>query len=206
MIKKLCHIGCVIVAGVALVLGVPSTVRAQDSGNVPGAVQAAADEVSDVARRFRLGAEAGIALDPELIMFGAHGSFGPLFTRNVTFRPGIEFGLGELTTLFGINLDALYTFPGAAGRNRWTPYVGAGPNFTLSHQSFQTTDTQHVDVNTTAGTTTTTNGRSRFNFSDTDFNGGFNFIAGARRGGLFLEMKATAYGVSNVRLLAGFNF
>ena len=34
-----------------------------------------------------------------------------------------------------------------------------------------------------------------------------NFIARARRrNGMFLEMKATAYGVSNVRLLVGFNF
>jgi len=34
-----------------------------------------------------------------------------------------------------------------------------------------------------------------------------NFIAGARnRNGVYLEMKATAYGVTNVRLLVGFNF
>jgi hypothetical protein len=34
-----------------------------------------------------------------------------------------------------------------------------------------------------------------------------NFIAGARnRNGMYLGMKATAYGVSNVRLLLGFNF
>jgi hypothetical protein len=39
------------------------------------------------------------------------------------------------------------------------------------------------------------------------FEGGVNFIVGARRpSGMFLEMKATAYGVSNVRLLMGFNF
>jgi hypothetical protein len=49
--------------------------------------------------------------------------------------------------------------------------------------------------------------RNRFDFSDTDFEGGVNFIAGARnRNGVFVEMKATAYGVSNVRLVVGFNF
>jgi len=37
--------------------------------------------------------------------------------------------------------------------------------------------------------------------------GGMNFIVGTRkRSGAFFEMKATAWGVSNVRLLAGFNF
>ena len=71
--------------------------------------------------------------------------------------------------------------------------MGAGPNFALSHRGFESDESD--------------DGRNRFDFSDTDFEGGFNFIAGARnRNGMFLEMKATAYGVSNVRLLAGFNF
>jgi hypothetical protein len=94
--------------------------------------------------------------------------------------------------MFAINLDVLYTLPGATRQTRWSPYIGAGPNFALSHRGFQTdADTQG----------------NRFDFSDTNFDTGFNFIAGARsRGGLFFEMKATAYGVTNVRLLAGFNF
>ena len=34
-----------------------------------------------------------------------------------------------------------------------------------------------------------------------------NFIVGMRKqNGMFFEMKATAWGVSNIRLLAGFNF
>ena len=37
--------------------------------------------------------------------------------------------------------------------------------------------------------------RNRFDFGDTDFNSGFNFIAGARsQGGVFFEMRATAGG------------
>ena len=76
----------------------------------------------------------------------------------------------------------------------WTPYVGAGPNFALSHRGF---DPDGEDIEE----------RNRFDFSDTDFEGGVNFIVGARRpNGMFLEMKATAYGVSNVRLLVGFSF
>jgi hypothetical protein len=160
--------------------------------NVPPKAQDAEDKVERAVRRFRIGVNGGVALDPELLDFGAHATFGPIFAPSVEFRPGIEFGVGEVTTMFGINLDVLYTLPGASRQTRWAPYIGAGPNFALSHRGFQTdADTQG----------------NRFDFSDTNFDAGFNFIAGARsRGGVFFEMKATAYGVSNVRLLAGFNF
>lgn len=177
----------------------PADARQQGTppSNVPAPVQQAEDPIASAARRFRIGVEGGVALDPELIMFGAHGTFGPLFTRGVDFRPGIEFGVGEVTTALGINLDVLYTLPGAARGGRWVPYVGIGPNFGLSHQSFDTDDEDDDEDDD----------RNRFDFSDTDFEGGLNFIAGARnRSGTFLEMKATAYGVSNVRLLVGFTF
>ena len=145
-------------------------------------------------RRFRIGVQAGVGLDPELIMFGAHGAFGPFFNQNVEFRPGFEIGLGELTTVLGINLDVMYMLPG--GGARWTPYVGAGPNFALSHRGFETEDDLVDDDD-----------NNRFDFSDTDFEGGFNFFAGARNAnGMFLEMKATAYGVTNIRFLVGYNF
>ena len=174
-------------------------------------MQNAAAATAREARRFHVGVDGGIGFDPELIMFGGHATFGPIFTPSVLFRPGVEFGLGEVTTLFGVNLDVLYTLPGASNDQRWTPYVGAGPNFSLSHRGFATDDVGKVDTGgstlpaTTATDTTDTPGR--FDFSDTDFSGGFNFIAGARTpGGLFVEMKATAWGVSDVRLLAGFTF
>jgi hypothetical protein len=160
--------------------------------NVPATAQNAEDAVERAARRFGLGVEGGIALDPELIAFGAHATFGPIFNPSVQFRPGIEFGVGEVTTTFGINLDFLYRLPGTTAQARWRPYVGAGPNLSLSHRGLDSTiDDQG----------------NRFDFSDTDFEAGFNFIAGVRsRSRTFLEMRATAYGVSNVRLLVGFTF
>ena len=162
--------------------------------NVPPEARQAEAAVERAVRRFRLGVEGGVGLDPEIIMFGAHGAFGPIFNRNVEFRPGVEFGIGEVTTLFGINLDVLYVLPGASRTARWTPYVGAGPNFSLSHRGFESDDDEEENGN-------------RFDFSDTDFVGGFNFFAGARtQNGMFLEMKSTAYGVSNIRFLVGFNF
>lgn len=169
--------------------------RASQQSNVPAGAQRAEAAVEQTARRFRFGVNGGVGLDPELIDMGAHVSFGPIFKPQISFRPGIELGLGEVTTLFGINLDVLYTLSGD-GETRWTPYFGAGPNFALSHRGFETDVEDNNDED-----------RNRFDFSDTDFSGGFNFIAGARNDkGLFIEMKATAYGVSNIRLLAGFNF
>lgn len=174
-----------------------STQRPADQpSNVPAEVRQAEDAVERTVRRYRIGVQAGVGVDPELLMFGAHGAFGPIFRRDVEFRPGIEFGLGEVTTTFGINLDVLYALPGGTRAGGWTPYVGAGPNFALSRRSFETDGDDEEDDN-----------QNRFDFSDTDFKGGFNFIAGARNtNGMFVEMKATAYGVSNVRLLVGFNF
>ena len=175
--------------------GAGSAAAAADQSNMPAAAQSGQAAVERTVRRFRVGVEGGVGLDPELMIFGAHGAFGPLFRRGIDFRPGVDFGVGELTTMFGINLDVLYSLPGTGGG--WTSYVGAGPNFALSHRGFEADRADDEEPVT----------RNRFDFSDTDFEGGMNFIVGARRAnGLFLEMKATAYGVSNVRLLVGFNF
>jgi hypothetical protein len=180
----------------------PHPVHAQQ--NVPAAVQQAEADVESAVERFGVGVQGGVGLDPEIIDFGAHATFGPIFRPTLRLRPGLEFGLGEVTTMFGINLDVLYTIPGFTRETPWLPYVGAGPNFSLSHRGFETEEGDHVDVD---GVSDDVEDRSRFDFSDTDFNGGMNFIFGMRRQtGMFFEMKATAWGVSNVRLLAGFNF
>jgi hypothetical protein len=171
--------------------------------NPPPTAQRAEDQVEGAVRRFRIGVQGGVGLDPEILNVGVHAAVGPIFTPNVEFRPVFEVGVGEITTLLGINLDVLYMFPGAdraERETRWTPYVGAGPHFGLSHQSFATDDIDNVD-------TPDDEDRSRFDFSDTDFDGGMNFIVGMRKQtGTFFEMKATAWGVSNIRLLVGFNF
>jgi hypothetical protein len=182
-----------------------SRAAADQQSNVPPAAQRAEDTVERAVERFRIGVFGGVGLDPELVEFGGQATFAPVFHRDVEFRPGVEFGLGELTTMFAINLDVLYTLPGTTSQTRWMPYVGAGPTFGLSHRGFEADD-DDVDNVDTDGV-----GRvddfDRFDFSDTDFNGGFNFIAGARsQRGMFFELRATAGGVSNVRLLAGFNF
>lgn len=176
----------------------PPTTATGDPQNVPQSVQRAEAQVQSVVKRWRIGVQGGVALDPELLDVGVHAEFGPIFSPNLQFRPVFEIGAGEITTTLGINLDVVYLFPGAATDTNWLPYVGAGPNFGLSHQSIDVEDTP---------VTNNDNDRNRFDFSDTDFNSGMNFIVGMRRrSGAFFEMKATAWGVSNVRLLVGFNF
>jgi hypothetical protein len=191
----------------------PSSASGQSLSDAGTAVAAQTQDAGGAAnRRLRIGVQGGVALDPELIDVGVHATLMPIFHRRVGFRPGAEIAFGELTTLFGINLDVLYTLPGSTGTTRWAPYVGAGPNFALSHRGFETDDASHVTATVTTGSTTTTgttvvDERSRFDFGDTDFTGGFNFIAGARNPrGTFFEIKATAWGVSTIRLLAGFDF
>lgn len=192
------HVSVVIVAVLSIV---PDLATAQQ--NVPAAAQQSATDAERAARRFGAGVQGGVGLDPEIIDFGAHATFGPIFRPTLQFRPGVEVGLGEVTTMLGFNLDVVYTVPGFTSDTPWLPYVGAGPSFGLSHRGFETEDVENVDTDDPIDD----EDRSRFDFSDTDFNGGMNFIVGMRRQtGMFFEMKATAWGVANVRLLAGFNF
>ena len=160
--------------------------------------QQTAQDASRTARRWGVGVHGGVGLDPELVDVGVHGTVGPIFNPNLSFRPGLELGAGEITTFLGINLDVVYAFPGES-TNQWYPYVGAGPTFGLSHKDFTPEDGDDLDIDD--------DDQSRFDFTDTDFNGGMNFIVGMRKSSrIFFEMKATAWGVSNIRLVAGFNF
>ena len=181
------------------------------ASNVPAGARQATQDIEREARRLRVGVLGGVGLDPELIMFGAQAHFGPLFHPDIAIRPGVEAGIGEVTTMFAVNVDVLYTLPGTTSQSRWMAYIGAGPTFGLSHRGFETEEDDHVSINGRPVTDTVvigaTDGDRRFDFGDTDFNGGANFIAGARnQRGLFFELRATAWGVSNIRMIAGFNF
>lgn len=189
---------------VCCAVGVSAPAFAQEQ-NVPAPAQRAQATVERAVHKYRVGVEGGVGLDPELVVFGGHGTFGPIFNNAVEFRPGVEAGIGEVTTFFGINLDVLYRFPGTTAQTPWQAYIGAGPTFGLSHRGFQVDEPDHVDVPNVPNNNI--NDKNRFDFSDTDFNGGVNFIAGARnQRGVFFELRTTAWGVSNVRLLGGFDF
>jgi hypothetical protein len=165
------------------------------SPDLSAAGQQVPADVAETARRFHIGFRGGVGLHPVLIELGGHVTLGPFLNDKLTFRPGIGLGFGEVTTTLGFNLDGLYTLTNVSQPERWQMYAGAGANFALSHKGFQ------ADV-PVEGTDTT----DRFDFSDTDFQNGLNIIFGARHGGLFVEMNATAWGAHNVRLLVGHNF
>ena len=198
--KKLPLKAALVLSAALLMISNGASAQQQAGQTQNSQAQQVQDAVERTVDRFGIGVQGGVGLDPELIMFGAHGTFAPIFHRDVSFRPGVEFGVGEITTLFGINLDVLYTLPGATRATRWMPYVGAGPNFSVANRGFES------DVDDDVESDADDDG-NRFDFSDTDFEPGFNFVVGARaQNGLFVEMRATAYGVSNIRLLAGFDF
>lgn len=178
-------------------------VAASEEDVVPDQVRRLETQIERQARRFRTGLQAGAAFDPTLVSLNAFATLGPFFSRNLQFRPNLEFAFGEVTTLFGIDLDAVYTLPGVPRSIRWAPYIGVGPSFSFTHQGFETQTVTNVD--TTGGTVKIDNGR--FDFSNFDWNNGFNFIVGFKNPtGTFFEMKSTAWGGANIRLLAGFEF
>ena len=75
----------------------------QGQGNVPQTAQRAEAQAKRAARRFNLGVQGGVGLDPELVDVGVHGSFGPIFDQNLAFRPALEIGAGEVTTMLAIS-------------------------------------------------------------------------------------------------------
>ena len=117
------------------------------------------------ARRWRLGVRAGAALDPELFLFGVHTQVGPIFSRNVFFRPSAEFAFGEVTDLIALNLEAIYRLPISARGRTWSAYFGAGPALTFLHQSFERAQGQGRDID----------------FGNFDYDTGFNLLAGIQR-------------------------
>jgi hypothetical protein len=69
------------------------------------------------------GVRAGASVDPDQFYFGGHVETHPLVDR-VHFRPNVEIGVGDDTTLVAFNFDLAYKFP---GNRHWTPYVFGGP-------------------------------------------------------------------------------
>jgi hypothetical protein len=118
---------------------------------------------------------------------------GPIFNRNVLFRPSAEFDWGEVTDLIALNLEAIYLLPIRARRQNWSAYVGAGPALTFLHQSFQRQQGQGRNID----------------FGNFDFDTGFNILTGVRlRRGAFVEIKTSLYArpAPTFRLIFGKDF
>jgi len=160
---------------------------------IPPAVRDLERDIKRQARRWRLGVRAGAGLDPELILFGVHSQLGPIFHRDVFFRPNAEFAFGEVTDLIALNLEAIYRLPVSSRRGNWSAYLGAGPALTFLHQSFQSQVGQGRNIE----------------FGNFDFDAGFNILTGVQfRRGIFFEVKTSLYSrpAPTLRLILGYNF
>lgn len=158
----------------------------------PAEVRNVEQNIKSEARRWHLGVRAGAALDPELFMFGVHSQIGPIFSRNVFFRPNAEFAFGEVTDLIALNLEAIYRLPISANGKTWSAYLGAGPAFTFLHQNFETQQGQGRDID----------------FGNFDYETGFNILAGIQRRHTFYELKTSLYSrpAPTLRLIIGYTF
>jgi hypothetical protein len=111
---------------------------------------------------------------PISFTFGGHIETSPLVDR-LRFRPSVDIGLGDDTTLVAGNFDFTYTFPGKSDG----------------------TCTSAADL-PLIGTTPTT---------DSDTEGGFNFIVGAKQSGrLFFELKVGCGGQPRLKFGVGYTF
>lgn len=159
---------------------------------VPSEVRNLERSIERQMRRYQGGIRAGMALDPELVLVGAHVQMGPFFHPDVAFRPNIEFAFGEVTTLFALNLEGIYRLPINMRQGRWAAYVGFGPAVTFLHQNFERDD-----------------GEREIDFGDFDTDFGLNILGGIRmRSGMFLELKTSIYSrpAPTLRLIIGYNF
>ena len=173
--------------------GTAGQATAENGQTIPPEVGRVERDIERSARHYQVGVSAGVGLDPEVILVGATGQFGPIFTPDLYFRPGIEFGWGEVTTLFALNPEVVYRLPLTARNGRWSTYVGGGPGFNFIHQSFsQTTDSgSRVDFHKFHGDST------------------LNILGGVQfRSGMFTEVKTSVYAQTApvLSLVIGYHF
>ena len=127
------------------------------------------------------GPRAGVSIDPDQFVFGAHINAGQ-FAPRVRFQPSFELGLGNDRTVGAIHLDALYQLR-ARG---WQPYVGGGLGVAL------------IDVNSP-------NGRG----DDFNAEAGLNLVAGFEWGTqrvFLLEVRAGVGDIPSLKIIAGLGF
>jgi len=140
-------------------------------------------------RKYHLGVRGGVGLDPELVMVGAQGEFGPFAGGKLAARPSLELGFGEVTDFVAVNLEGIFRMP-FADRNNWAFYAGGGLGLNFTKLGFAV-ETEEEDIN----------------FDDFEFDTGLNIVAGAiARSGVFMEVRAAAYSKPSIQLVVGYSF
>jgi hypothetical protein len=163
-----------------------------EATTVPEGVRSLERDIEREARRYQIGVRGGVALDPELVIAGVQGQIGPIFRSGLYLRPGVDFGLGEVTAMFSLNGDIIYRLPFSSNQDRWSTYFGAGIGVNLLHQNFEREE----------------DGK-RIDFGDFHSDTALNILGGVRRrGGMFLELKTSVYSRPSptMRMTVGYTF
>ncbi len=152
----------------------------------PPQVTQVASEIENGARRWHAGGRIGVGFSPELFLFGLQSQIGPFFNPRLLFRPNAEFGFGELTDMFALNLEAAYRL-NTTFRRDWSPYFGVGPSLNFIHRGASS---------------------GNVSFGNFSYKTGFNVFLGAQKRKTFVEMKTSLWSgqAPVLRLLIGYNF
>jgi hypothetical protein len=169
----------------------PASSDSANSGQIqaappPPQVNQVANQIESGARRWHGGGRIGAGFSPELFLFGVQSQIGPFFSPRLIFRPNAEFGFGELTDMFALNLEGAYRARTPV-RNGWVPYFGVGPSLNFVHKGASS---------------------GNVSFGNFTYKTGFNVFLGAQKHKTFLEMKTALWsdGTPVLRLLVGYNF
>ncbi len=174
---------------------VPSTNANQTSTTAPvvsDEIRRIEREIEREVRRFQVGVRGGFGLDPEVVMVGVQAQVGPFFRSDIFFRPSVDFGIGEVTAMFGLSGDVIYRLPFSSAQDRWSTYMGAGLGVNLLHRNFEEEE----------------DGR-RIDFGDFHSDTALNILGGVRRrGGMFMELKTSVYAGRSptLRMMVGYTF
>ena len=131
---------------------------------------------SNANAQWQYGLRAGVSADPDQFVIGGHLETKPLISK-LTFRPNLEAGFGDNSTLVALNFEFAYRID--INQKPWWVYVGGGPAAVWHHHDG----------------------------GDTDFGGGFNFLVGVQhRKGLFAEIKVGAIDSPDFKFMVGWAF
>lgn len=152
----------------------------------PPQVSRVSNQIESEARRWNVGGRLGVGFSPEIFIFGVQSEIGPFFSPHLLFRPNAEFGFGELTDMFSLNLEAAYRL-NTTWHRAWNPYVGMGPSINFIHQGASSGNTS---------------------FSNFSYKTGFNVFLGAQKRNMFAEMKTSLWSgkAPVLRLMVGLVF
>jgi hypothetical protein len=122
-----------------------------------------------------VGVMAGVSADPDQFYFGVGYETAELVER-LRFRPNLEIGVGDGSTVTTANFEFAYHIP--INRKPWSVYLGAGPALVIAHA--------HDDTDVGGG----------FNI----------LLGVAHRGGLFTEIKVGAIDSPSFKFGVGYRF